>query len=63
MNEYEEKYQAFLIDAEMKKKFGHICIGLNETPGKIESLTIETIVVNRDGKTTKKEEDRNAKLV
>lgn len=63
MNEYEDKYLAFLIDAEMKVKFDQACISVNEPPGKFESLTIETIVVNRDGKTTKKEEDRNAKLV
>lgn len=63
MNEYEDKYRAFLIDAEIKMKFDQTCIGVNEPSGKIESLTIETIVVNRHGEISKKEEDRNAKLV
>jgi len=63
MNEFQEKYLAFLIDTEMKMKFEHACVGINEPSGKIASLIIETIVVNRDGKMTKKEENKNAKLV
>lgn len=63
MNENEEKYKAFLIDSEMKSKFEQAYIGVNEVPGKIESLTVKTIIVDRNGKTIKEKEDKNAKLV
>lgn len=50
MDKYEKNMAPFNIDEEMKSKFGKASGGINRPIARIESLAVETVIVDREGK-------------